>query len=101
VAQSKFDFAHHRVGFAWFSFVTDSHAELGAKVSVRRSCAWASPSFTRLMQRGPASFSLVNRSLVELFWQIDSVEGTVDQLSSQVCVPIEAVARMYHHNLLH
>ena len=61
----------------------------------------ASPSFTRLMQPGPASFSLVNRRLVELFWQIDSVEGTVDQLSSHVCVPIEAVARMYHHNLLH
>ena len=30
---------------------------LGAKVSVRRSSAWASPSFTRLTQRGPVSFS--------------------------------------------
>ena len=29
---------------------------------------------------------LVNRRLVELFWRSDSVEGTVDQLSSQVFV---------------
>ena len=30
---------------------------LGARVSVRRSSAWALSSFTRLTQRGPVSFS--------------------------------------------
>ena len=74
------------MGFAWFGFVTDCHAESGCK-SQRE--AIERMGFV-IVHAADAAWSsellLANRRLVELFWRSDSIEGTVDQLSSQVCV---------------